>query len=305
VQISALCVKSGNAVLLKGGSEASHSNRVLFGIIRDAAARSGLPSEAMGLLEDREDVKALLGAERYVDLIIPRGSNELVRFVQENTLIPVLGHAEGICHIYIDKDADFRKALEVTIDAKVQYPAVCNALETLLVHRAIARQFMPMLIARLKQLNVEVRCEQGSIAEFGLAGVTVAEESDWRTEYGDLILSMKVVDSIGEAIEHINRYGSHHTEAIITEDPATYDAFFAEVDSAGVFLNASTRFADGFRYGFGAEVGISTGKMHPRGPVGLDGLVTYKYKLVGSGQTVAEYTGPNGKKLTHRALSEV
>ena len=301
-QIAALCLKSGNGVLLKGGKEAEHSNRVLFDLIQTAAAGAGLPADAMVLLENREDVASMLGAEGLVDLIIPRGSNALVRYVQQNTNIPVLGHAEGLCHIYIDRAADLNKALDITVDAKVQYPAVCNAVETLLVHRDVARNFLPHLIGKLQGLSVEVRMDKDEIGKTGVAGITPATEDDWRTEYGDLILSIRVVDSIEEAIGHINTFGSRHTDAIVTEDEGAWDRFFAEVDSAGVFLNASTRFADGFRYGFGAEVGISTGKIHPRGPVGLEGLVTYKYKLIGEGQTVGSYSGPMARRLTHKQL---
>jgi glutamate-5-semialdehyde dehydrogenase len=296
VQISALSLKSGNAILLKGGSEAEHSNRALFECVHDAAVQAGVPSDAMALLESRSDVEALLKAEDFVDLIIPRGSNALVRHIQENTTIPVLGHAEGICHIYIDRAADFDKALAITVDAKTSYPAVCNAVETVLIHRDVAARLLPVLVDTLKAKAVEVRCEDRDNKEFGLSNVNQATEDDWRTEYCDLILSIRVVDGIDQAIDHVNTYGSHHTDAIITEDLAAFDQFFAEVDSAGVYLNASTRFADGYRYGFGAEVGISTGKLHPRGPVGLEGLVTYKYKLIGSGHTVADYTGPGSRK---------
>ena len=301
-QIASLCLKSGNGVLLKGGREAEHSNRALFEVIQSAAASAGLPPEAMVLLESREDVRSMLSAEGFVDLIIPRGSNALVRFVQENTAIPVLGHAEGICHIYVDRAADLAKALAIAIDAKVQYPAVCNAVETLLVHRDVAAAFLPDVISRLQKLGVEVRLDRRAIEQFSIDGIVTATEEDWSTEYCDLILSIKVVDSIDEAISHINTYGSRHTDAMITEDAAAFDRFFAEVDSAGVYLNASTRFADGYRYGFGAEVGISTGKLHPRGPVGLEGLVTYKYKLVGEGQTVTSYSGDKARRLTHRPL---
>jgi len=303
-QIASLCLKSGNGVILKGGREAEHSNRVLFEVIQSAASKAGLPKDAMVLLESREDVRAMLAAEGFVDLIIPRGSNELVRFVQENTNIPVLGHAEGICHIYVDRAADLTKAIDITIDAKVQYPAVCNAVETLLVHRDFAPGFLPDVIKRLQSLGVEVRLDQGAIDQLNIGDVETATEEDWRTEYCDLILSIKVVDSIDEAISHINTYGSRHTEAMISEDAGAFDKFFAEVDSAGVYWNASTRFADGYRYGFGAEVGISTGKLHPRGPVGLEGLVTYKYKLVGQGQTVTAYSGDNARRLRHRNLAD-
>jgi glutamate-5-semialdehyde dehydrogenase len=292
VQISALALKSGNAVLLKGGSEAENSNRALFACILGAAIESGVPADAMALLESRSDVEALLHAEGFVDLIIPRGSNSLVRHIQQNTLIPVLGHAEGICHIYVDRAADLDKALEITIDAKTSYPAVCNAGETVLIHRDVALLFLPALIDALSQKGVELRCDARAIKDFGLTGVRRATDEDWRTEYCDLILSIRVVNTLEDAIDHINTYGSHHTDAIITEDDTAFDQFFAEVDSAGVYLNASTRFADGYRYGFGAEVGISTGKLHPRGPVGLEGLVTYKYKLVGRGHTVTNYSPP-------------
>ncbi|MEW6131240.1 MAG: glutamate-5-semialdehyde dehydrogenase [Acidobacteriota bacterium] len=302
VQIAVLAFKSGNSLLLKGGSEAEHSNRILFNTIQKAIAEAGLPAECLFLLESREDVRTLLKAEGFVDLIIPRGSNSLVKYIQENTNIPVLGHAEGICHVYIDRAADMQKALRITIDAKTQYASVCNAAETLLIHRDIAREFLPTVIPALQQKNVEIRCAAKDILEFALENVEEASEEDWRTEYNDLILSIKTVASIDEAIAHINRYGSRHTDAIITEDPSTFEKFFAEVDSAGVFLNASTRFADGFRYGFGAEVGISTHKLHPRGPVGLDGLVTYKYKLIGDGHIVADYSGKDAKPFLHTPL---
>jgi len=299
VQISALALKSGNAVLLKGGSEAENSNRALFDCIHRAAVSAGMPADAMSLLESRSDVEALLGASGLVDLIIPRGSNSLVRYIQENTTIPVLGHAEGICHIYVDRSADLEQVLEIIIDAKTSYPSVCNAVETVLIHSDVAASFLPRLVNALQVRGVEVRCDERGVNDFGLTGVSSATDADWRTEYCDLILSIRVVDSIDQAIDHINTYGSHHTDAIITREDAAFDQFFAEVDSAGVYLNASTRFADGYRYGFGAEVGISTGKLHPRGPVGLEGLVTYKYKLVGAGHTVTNYTGPAGGTVKH------
>ena len=303
-QISALGLKSGNAVLLKGGREAEHSNRALFEVIKRAATGAGLPADAMALLESREDVSEMLKAEGFIDLIIPRGSNALVRYVQENTAIPVLGHAEGICHVYVDRAADLDKAFEIVLDAKLDYPAACNAVETLLVHSRVAREFLPRVVTALQGRGVEVRCDERSRLEFEISDAAVASDEDWRTEYCDLILSVKVVSGIDEAIAHINAYGSHHTDAIITEDAAAFEQFFAEVDSAGVYLNASTRFADGFRYGFGAEVGISTGKLHPRGPVGLEGLVTYKYKLVGSGQTVGMYSGADAKRFAHKPVEE-
>lgn len=304
VQIAALCLKSGNAVILKGGREAEHSNAALFEIIKAAACSADIPADALWLLESREDVKALLETEGYVDLIVPRGSNELVRYIQQNTNIPVLGHAEGLCHVYVDHGADLEKALAIAVDAKVQYPAVCNAMETLLVHHSVAKEFLPKAIDELAGRGVEIRCDERTLREYELPSVSTATEDDWKTEYCDLILSVKVVDSLDDAIHHINTYGSRHTDAIVTEDGASFDRFFAEVDSAGVFLNASPRFADGYRYGFGAEVGISTGKLHPRGPVGLEGLVTYKYKLVGDGHVVATYSGSGAKQFTHRHLDQ-
>lgn len=283
-QIASLCMKSSNAVLLKGGKEAENSNRTLFKFLHEAAVSCGVPPDAMALLETREEVSELLKADGFVDLIIPRGSNALVRHIQENTDIPVLGHADGICHVYIDASADPKKAIDVTVDSKIQYPAACNAVETILIHKSCESTILPNLLEALKNNQVEVR----------------TKPENWRTEYGDLIVALKVVSDLDEAIQHINANGSHHTETIVTEDKKAFNRFFAEVDSAGVYWNASTRFADGFRYGFGAEVGISTGKLHPRGPVGLDGLVTYKYKIVGNGQTVAMYSGPNARKFIHK-----
>ena len=300
VQISSLCLKSGNAVLLKGGSEAENSNRALFRAIHSSAVEQGIPAEAMALLESREDVNALLGADGFVDLIVPRGSNDLVRFIQQNTGIPVIGHAEGICHIYVDRDGDLEKAVRIIFDAKVEYPAACNAVETVLVHRDVAASLLPRVAESLQSRGVELRCDERSIQY--VADAKPSNVSDWSTEYCDLILSIKVVDSLDEAIQHINLHGSNHTDAIVTEKDAAWERFFAGVSSAGVYLNASTRFADGYRYGFGAEVGISTGKLHPRGPVGLEGLVTYKYKLVGDGHTANMYSASGGRKFTHRKL---
>jgi glutamate-5-semialdehyde dehydrogenase len=301
-QISSLCLKSSNAVLLKGGREAEHSNRVLFNLIQTAAVNNGIPADAIGLLESREDVNSLLKAEGFVDLIIPRGSNDLVRFIQQNTNIPVLGHADGLCHIYVDGDADIAMATEIICDAKINYPAVCNAVETVLIHSSVVGEILPELLDRLVAAGVEVRCEPALRQEAGLRDTTIATEEDWSTEYCDLILSIKAVDSVEEAIEHINKYGSRHTDAVVTKDDRVWQQFAAEVDSAGVFRNASTRFADGYRYGFGAEVGISTGKLHPRGPVGLEGLITYKYQLIGNGQTVGMYSGPSRRQFTHRKI---
>jgi glutamate-5-semialdehyde dehydrogenase len=301
-QIASLAIKSGNAALLKGGSEARRTNRALFAALLDGLASAALPDCLLTLLEGREQVSELLSAERLVDLIIPRGSKALVTYVQEHTSIPVLGHADGVCHVYVDRAADLAMALDILIDAKTQYPAVCNAAETLLVHHDIAGEFLPLAVANLVKRGVEVRCAEADRREFGPGDSVEASDEDWSTEYGEPIISVRSVPSLEAAIEHINRYGSHHTEAIVTEDDAAWRQFRAQVDSAGVFRNASTRFADGFRYGFGAEVGISTGRLHPRGPVGLDGLVTYKYELEGRGHVVAAYVGPKARPFTHKKL---
>lgn len=298
VQISTLALKSGNAVLLKGGSEAKETNRILAEIIREATAQAGIPAGWIQLLETRDDVKEMLKLDQYLDLIVPRGSNEFVRYIMENTSIAVLGHADGICHCYVDAAADLKMALELVIDAKTQYVAVCNATETLLVHRDIAPQFLPQSKAEMDLRQVElVGCaETQKIIEVGLA-----TEEDWRTEYLDYKLSIKVVNSLQEAIDHINTYGSGHTDAIITHSQENAAEFMNLVDSGNVFWNCSTRFSDGFRYGFGAEVGISTSKIHARGPVGLDGLVIYKYKLIGQGQVVADYANKT-KTFKHRNI---
>jgi glutamate-5-semialdehyde dehydrogenase len=306
-QISALCLKSGNAVILKGGKEAKQTNRQLFRCMQEGCVKAGLPPECLILLESRQAVETLLQADRYIDLVVPRGSNDLVRHIQNSTRIPVLGHADGLCHLYVDKTADVDKAVAVAVDSKVQYPAACNAIETLLVHEDIARQFLEQLLPRLIEHGVELRLDDAAldvISDDGRGKIRRASDTDWSSEYCDLILSVKLVPSIERAIEHINQFGSHHTDAIVSEDESAFDLFFKQVDSAGVFWNASTRFADGFRYGFGAEVGISTGKLHPRGPVGLDGLVTYKYKVAGNGHIVADYVGGKAKQFSHKPLGE-
>jgi glutamate-5-semialdehyde dehydrogenase len=299
MQIVSLAIKSGNGVILKGGKEAVRSCEALVNAIHQGLANTPIDPAVVQLLTTREETMALLRLEQYVDLIIPRGSNAFVRFVQENTRIPVLGHADGICHLYIDEAADVDKAIAITIDAKTQYPSACNSIETLLVHGAIATEVLPAVASALQRRDVELR---GDDRTRQIIGIPAATEADWSTEYSDLILSIKIVDSLEEAIAHINTYGSRHTEAIVTENQEVASVFLNQVDAAGVFHNCSTRFADGFRYGFGAEVGISTQKMPPRGPVGLEGLVTYKYWLTGNGDIAATYSGANAKPFAHRDL---
>ena len=286
VQISSLCIKSGNCAILKGGSEAMKTNKTLFEIIHSAAVKAGLPDGCMMQVEAREEIGELLACNESVDLLIPRGSNEFVQYIMSNTKIPVMGHADGICHIYVDKDADINKAVKVIVDSKTQYTAVCNAVETLLVHKDIAEKLMPILNEALNKKLVKVR---GTKEIKAIIECEIAEDEDFSTEYLDLILSVKTVETIDEAINHINQYGSHHTDCIITENEKTMQHFMQYVDSAGVYCNCSTRFADGYRYGFGAEVGISTSKLHARGPVGLEGLCTYKYKMFGNGNIVDDY----------------
>ena len=293
IQISALSLKSGNCCILKGGSETKKTNRVLFDIIYKAAVSAGLPEGCLAQAEDRSEIKELLTCDKYIDLLIPRGSNAFVRYCMDNTKIPVMGHADGICHIYVDKNCDDELALKVIADAKTQYTAACNAVETLLVHRDIAADFLPKLKASAEKEGYALRATAEAAK---ILGCEVIGENEFK-EYLDLILSVKIVDSVDDAIDHINRYGSHHTDSIITEDDETGEKFMQLVDSAGVYRNCSTRFADGFRYGFGAEVGISTSKIHARGPVGLEGLVTYKYKLYGHGHIVGDYA--SNKKSFH------
>ena len=301
VQISSLCLKSGNAVLLKGGSEAAETNRILAQIISEASEGAELPKGWLGLLETRADVAAMLELDEYIDLIVPRGSNEFVQHIMNNTNIPVLGHADGICHVYVDAEAEMQMAVDITVDSKCQYTAVCNAAETLLVDSAIADEFLPRVKEALDANDVELRgCERTC----GIIDVKPAVEEDWRTEYLDFVLSVKVVDGLEEAIEHINKYGSGHTDCIVTQNKEKAAKFMDLVDSADVFFNCSTRFSDGFRYGLGDEVGISTDEIHARGPVGLEGLLIYKWRMVGNGQIVADYSGPDGKKFTHKKIDK-
>ncbi|MEN9204776.1 MAG: glutamate-5-semialdehyde dehydrogenase [Thermostichales cyanobacterium SZTDM-1c_bins_54] len=296
-QIVSLALKTANGVLLKGGAEAIHSCTALVAVIHQALHSVGWDPQLVQLLTTREEIRELLGLEGWIDLIIPRGSNAFVRYVQENTRIPVLGHADGICHLFIDASADAEMAVKLTVDSKVQYPAACNAIETLLVHQDCAQRILPLVAAALREQGVQLRgCERSR----AIVPMDAATEADWDTEYLDLILSIKIVDSLAAAIEHINTHGSRHTEAIVTEDRAAAERFCQEVDAAGVYHNASTRFADGFRYGFGAEVGISTQKLPPRGPVGIEGLVTYKYLLSGEGHIVADYAA--GRPFKHQDL---
>ena len=304
VQIAALCLKSGNAVLLKGGREALRTNQVLAEVIARASAEvEAIPAGWVALLETREDVRALLDLDEYIDLIIPRGGNEFVRYIMGNTRIPVMGHADGVCHVYVDQAADLDKAVRVVVDSKTQYVAVCNAAEALLVHRDIAAPFFARALALLEEKGVEIRGDGRTRALSGGNGrVKAATAADWGCEYLDLILAVKVVDGLEEAVDHINRFGSHHTDSIVTEDAAVALKFLRSVDSASVLHNASTRFADGFRYGLGAEVGISTNRLHSRGPVGLEGLTIYKYILTGDGHTVDDFEGKTPRPYTHRRL---
>ncbi|MGF1491675.1 MAG: glutamate-5-semialdehyde dehydrogenase [Microcoleaceae cyanobacterium] len=297
IQIAGLAIKSGNGVILKGGKEALQSCQAIVQAIRQGLATTAVNPEAVQLLTTREQIIDLLTLDQYVDLIIPRGSNAFVRFVQDNARIPVLGHADGLCHLYIDRAADLQKALKITVDAKTDYPAACNAVETLLIHQEIAPQVLPELATRLQAHPVELR---GDDQVRKIVEIAPVAAEDWSTEYSDLVLSIRIVDSLETAIQHINTYGSKHTDAIVTEDKTAAHTFLNFVNAAGVYHNCSTRFADGFRYGFGAEVGISTQQMPPRGPVGLEGLVTYKYQLVGDGHIAAEYSGKQAKAFTHK-----
>src|SRR5574344_724584 len=279
-QISALAIKSSNAVILKGGKESINTNKTILSVINEALEHvSGFPKNVLNQIFTHEDVAKMLEADKYIDLIIPRGGNKLVKFIKSNTKIPVLGHADGICHIFVDESADFEKAKRVIVDAKTQYPSACNAVETLLIHEKF-----PLKNELLKYL------EENEIK-------LISNPESWHKEYSDKILAYKFVKNVDEAIKHINEFGSGHTESILSENKENAELFMNLVDSSGVYQNVSTRFADGFRYGFGAEVGISTNKTHARGPVGIDGLVIYKYKLIGNGSIVSEYV--SGEKQFH------
>lgn len=302
-QISTLAIKSGNAVILKGGREVEHTMRAVLDTMHTAlAAHSRVPPDAITGVYGRESVQALLDMNHLIDLVIPRGSNALVQHIQRNTLIPVLGHADGVCHIFIDQAADPAMINSIVVDSKTQYPAVCNAVETVLIHAAIAPAILPSLVSALEGKSVKVRGDKRTRALMPGAAIELVADTEWHTEYSDLVLAIRIVDSLDDALDHIERYGSHHTDAIITRDAEAAARFLTEIDSANVFHNCSTRFSDGYRYGFGAEVGISTSKLHARGPVGLDGIVTYKYRATGTGNIVRDYTGSNALPYRHQKL---
>ncbi len=301
VQIAGLCLKSGNAVLLKGGREAMSSNRALFDVLKAASEAAGVPEGWAALLTTREEVGDMLALDAYIDLIIPRGSNAFVRYIMDHSRIPVLGHSDGVCHVYLDAVHDAQMAARVTVDAKTQYPAACNAVETLLVHKDAAAKALPIVAGALHVAGVKIRADARARALMPGIPCACAQEDDWQAEYLDMVIAVRIVDSLEEAVAHINRYGSHHTDCIITEDAQAAARFCALVDSAGVYHNCSTRFADGYRYGFGAEVGIATGKLHARGPMGLEGLCSYKYILEGHGDIVADFAGKK-RAFTHKRL---
>mmetsp|Transcript_6693 Transcript_6693/g.7679 ORF Transcript_6693/g.7679 Transcript_6693/m.7679 type:complete len:440 (-) Transcript_6693:234-1553(-) len=301
VQIASLAIKSGNALILKGGKEALHSNKALVDAFQAALPRAGLPADAVQLVSTREDIAGLLKLDKYIDLVIPRGSNALVKHIMNNTNIPVMGHADGICAVYVDKNADLEKACQVVLDAKTQYTAACNTAETLLVHEDVVKSILPKIANALVSKGVKFFADEISQTVLPPEVTEPATEDTYKNEYLDLKMSVKTVSSLEEAVDHINNFGSHHTDCIITEDGAAAEEFMRGVDSAGVFHNCSTRFADGFRFGFGAEVGISTNRIHARGPVGLEGLVTYKYRMHGNGHCVASY-GQGKKSYKHESL---
>jgi glutamate-5-semialdehyde dehydrogenase len=303
VQLAALALKSGNALMIKAGAEVSATAKLIVETLQDALSSDGrILREVITNVTSREQVHEILQLSEYIDLVVPRGSAELIRFVSQNTRIPVLGHADGVCHIYVDSAADQEMAISVILDSKTQAPSTCNAVETLLVDRPIAIDFLPKLIDALRLHGVKAR---GCAITTLLCGqsIDLVDEGGWHTEYGCLTLAIRMVDGCGAAIDHINHFGSHHTDCIITEDANTAESFLREVDSAGVFHNVSTRFSDGHRYGFGAEVGISTGKLHARGPVGLESLVTYKYLISGNGHRVRDYVGEDARRFKHELRS--
>ena len=301
IQIGSLCIKSGNAAILKGGKETQRTNRALFTLVEAALAEAGIDQKVLALAESHEEIDELLGCDGDVDLLIPRGSNAFVSNIMNHTKIPVMGHSAGVCHVYVDRSADQDMAARIIVDAKTQYPAVCNAAETLLVDAPIAEEFLPVAARALAAKGARLRATGKALAILskvsGIPEVESMDEDEYATEYGDYVMSCRVVDGVEGAVAHINRWGSHHTDSNVATDDAAAAYFQQRVDSAGVYRNCSTRFADGFRYGFGAEVGISTGKLHARGPVGLEGLETYKYLLEGEGHIVGDYA--TGAKQFH------
>ncbi|TXJ19763.1 glutamate-5-semialdehyde dehydrogenase [Brachyspira aalborgi] len=285
-QISSLCIKSSNAVILKGGSEGENTNKIIFEIINQVLSDiKEFPKNSVNLVFSREDIKNILSMDKYIDLIIPRGSNDLVQYIKANTNIPVLGHADGICHLYIDESANIENALKICLDSKAQYPSACNSVETILINKNIANKFLKKLYSLFKENEIKINGDKEVKKILSDIGIV----KDWHKEYGDKEVSLKIVDNVEEAYKHINKYSSHHTDSIISENKENIEKFMTFVDSANVYSNVSTRFSDGFRYGFGAEVGISTNKTHARGPVGLEGLTIYKYKLFGNYQIVDDY----------------
>ncbi|KAF5619882.1 glutamate-5-semialdehyde dehydrogenase [Fusarium tjaetaba] len=305
--IASLAIKSGNAAILKGGKESTESFVAISKVISSALETTKVPNSAIQLVTTRDVISQLLSQDRYIDLVIPRGSNELVRYIKESTKIPVLGHADGLCHIYLTASANKEKAITAIVDSKASYPAACNAVETLLVQDSALNTIFPAVASALAAKGVSLRVDEPSkaaISSLSLEGVQDATPQDYDTEHLSLTISVKTVSSIDEAINHINTHGSHHTDAIMSSDSAEAERFMNEVDSAGVYWNAATRLADGMRYGFGTEVGISTNKIHSRGPVGLDGLTIYKYKIRGDYQATADYGDGEGKKpWKHEKLS--
>lgn len=299
-QVLGLALRTGNGVVLKGGREATLTNRAMAQIAQEAFLRHGLPASWFSLIEGRESVEELLKHDDLVDLLIPRGSNEFVRHIQATSRIPVLGHASGVCHLYVHPSANLDQAINVSIDAKTQYPAACNSVETILVDEQIAPTFIPRLNDELARAGVTVRGCQETAKIICIS--TIVQENEWSTEYGSLTVAVRVVANANDAIGHINRFGSHHTDGILATDPAVCELFATAVDSASVFANCSTRFADGYRFGFGAEIGIGTGKIHARGPVGMEGILTYKYILRGQGQIVATYSGANARRFSFKHL---
>ena len=285
-QISSLCIKSSNVVILKGGSEGENTNKIIFEIINQVLSDiKEFPKNSVNLVFSREDIKNILSMDKYIDLIIPRGSNDLVQYIKANTNIPVLGHADGICHLYIDESANIENALKICLDSKAQYPSACNSVETILINKNIANEFLKKLYSLFKENEIKINGDE----EVKKILYDIGIVKDWHKEYGDKEVSLKIVDNVEEAYKHINKYSSHHTDSIISENKENIEKFMTFVDSANIYSNVSTRFSDGFRYGFGAEVGISTNKTHARGPVGLEGLTIYKYKLFGNYQIVDDY----------------